>query len=427
MEFCMKKCLRQGDPLAHFLFLVVAEGLGGLMREAVNKSLFSGYKMGRGNVMVSHVQYADDTLLIGEVSEKNILVMKSVLRWFELVSGLKINFFKSKLAVIGGNDLLLERFAHILNCKSMKAPFTYLGIEVGANPRRRSTWLKVLERIKKKLTPWKMKNLSFGGRICLLNSVISSLPLFSISFFKLPISIANEIRKLHSHFLWGGSGEGRKIHWVCWEKVCKPKVCGGLGVKDILKFNRALLGKWRWRVLSQDRGLWWRVLNDKYGGVDVLGSERSFLKGSNWWVDIGRVASGEGEGRWFEVGIGKKIGSGCSVSFWEDKWVGEVTFKEKFQRLYEMSNQKGMMVAELGEWVGNEWKWKFEWRRALFMWELPLFDAFLQVTENIHLKQGIMDSWCWKYDVDNGYTVKEAYKAQLKPVGIQDKEIFSRI
>src|ERR1044072_7995370 len=61
------------------------------------------------------------------------------------------------------------------------------------------------------------------------------------------------------------------------------------------------------------------------------------------------------------------------------------------------------------------------------MWELPLFDAFLQVTENIHLKQCIMDSWCWKYDVDNGYTVKEAYKAQLKPVGIQDKEIFSRI
>ena len=153
--------------------------------------------------------------------------MKSVLRWFEVISGLKVNFFKSKLAVVHGNDLLASDFADVLNCKRMSLPFTYLGIEVGASPKKSATWSKVIEKIQRRLTPWKLKNLSFGGRLCLLNSVLSSIPLFYLSFYKIPICIANKIHRLQSHFLWGGKEDGRKIHWVKWAEVCKPKECGG--------------------------------------------------------------------------------------------------------------------------------------------------------------------------------------------------------
>ncbi|MCI43960.1 putative non-LTR retroelement reverse transcriptase, partial [Trifolium medium] len=65
-EINIQRGLKQGDPLAPFLFLLVAEGLGGLMKRAVELNRFRGFKVGSNGIMVSHLQYADDTLCIGE-------------------------------------------------------------------------------------------------------------------------------------------------------------------------------------------------------------------------------------------------------------------------------------------------------------------------------------------------------------------------
>jgi hypothetical protein len=96
-EINIRRGLKQGDPLAPLLFLVVAEGLGGLLRMAVEKGLFKPFLVGRGNLPVSILQYADDTLCIGEASVDNLWALKAVLRGFELASGLKVNFWKSCL------------------------------------------------------------------------------------------------------------------------------------------------------------------------------------------------------------------------------------------------------------------------------------------------------------------------------------------
>jgi hypothetical protein len=71
-EINIQKGLKQGDPLAPFLFLLVAEGLGGVMRKAVDLGLFKGFKVGSGGVLVSHLQYPDDTLCIGEATVENL-------------------------------------------------------------------------------------------------------------------------------------------------------------------------------------------------------------------------------------------------------------------------------------------------------------------------------------------------------------------
>ena len=54
--------------------------------------------------------------------------------------------------------------------------------------------------------------------------------------------------RLQRNFLWGGAADQNKIPWIKWEKVCKPKELGGLGVKDIISFNTSLLGKWKWEM-----------------------------------------------------------------------------------------------------------------------------------------------------------------------------------
>ena len=99
-EFKPSRGLRQGDPLAPFLFLVVAEGLAGLVRQATKKNMLRGVKVGRNEVECCMFQFADDTLFMCEDSFSNIFTIKAILRCYELVSGLKINFYKSKLAAL---------------------------------------------------------------------------------------------------------------------------------------------------------------------------------------------------------------------------------------------------------------------------------------------------------------------------------------
>jgi len=93
-EFKPKWGLRQGDPLTPFLFLIVVEGLIGLVREAKRFNAFSGVVVGNGSVKVDLLQFADDMLFFCEPSYQNVLVVKAILRSFELVSGLRVNFHR---------------------------------------------------------------------------------------------------------------------------------------------------------------------------------------------------------------------------------------------------------------------------------------------------------------------------------------------
>ena len=93
-EFKPKRGLRQGDPLASFLFLVVAEGLTGLVRQAVKANLLSGLKISRNELQLCILQFADDTLFVCEDSFRNVVTLKAILMGFEVASGLKINFHK---------------------------------------------------------------------------------------------------------------------------------------------------------------------------------------------------------------------------------------------------------------------------------------------------------------------------------------------
>lgn len=129
-EINIQRGLKQGDPLAPFLFLLVAEGLGGLVKKVVSIGRFKGFRVGFSDVVISHLQYADGTLLIREACHENLWVMKTVLRCFELVSGLKVNFFKSSLLGVNVSSTFLSTGADFLNCKVGKVPFCYLGLPV---------------------------------------------------------------------------------------------------------------------------------------------------------------------------------------------------------------------------------------------------------------------------------------------------------
>jgi len=141
------------------------------------------------------------------------------------------------LAGIGVDSFAMNTYAKTLNCKTMRIPFQYLGVEVGGNPRKKQFWEPVVRKIEARLCSWKGRFLSMAGRICLLKSVFTTIPLFYLSIFKAPIVVCNKISSIQRKFLWDWGRQNKSISWVSWDNVCKPLEEGGLGVKEIRNFN----------------------------------------------------------------------------------------------------------------------------------------------------------------------------------------------
>ena len=133
-EFPIERGLRQGDPLSSFLFLLATEGFNVLMSAMVGAHLFSGYGVGQvGDVRLTHLQFADDTIIIGEKSWQNVHSMRAMLLLFENISGLKVNFNKSMLTGVNISDSWLSEAALVMNCRKGTIPFMYLGLPIGGD------------------------------------------------------------------------------------------------------------------------------------------------------------------------------------------------------------------------------------------------------------------------------------------------------
>ncbi|WJX46909.1 hypothetical protein P8452_33654 [Trifolium repens] len=209
-EINIQRGLKQGDPLAPFLFLLVVEGFSGIMRKANIMGRFKGISVGRDPIVISHLQYADDTLCIGEAMVDNLWTLKAILRGFEMASGLKVNFWKSGLIGLNVSATFMEMACSFLNCRLGTLPFKYLGLPIGANPNSEATWDSLVDNIRKMLFSWRNKHISLGGRIVLINSVLNAIHIFHLAFLKLPNKVRKKIVRIQREFLWGG----KKVNWV---------------------------------------------------------------------------------------------------------------------------------------------------------------------------------------------------------------------
>jgi len=184
---------------------MVAEGFNIVMEAMVGVNRFTGYRVGSmGEVNLTHLQFADDTLIIGEKSWQNVRSMRAVLLLFEEISGLKVSFHKSMLTGVNIFDSWLIEAARVMNCRTGTIPFFYLGLPIGGDPRKLSFWKSVIDRIVARLSLWNNKFLSFGGRLILLKYVLSSLPVYFLSFFKASAGIISSIESIFKRFFWGG-------------------------------------------------------------------------------------------------------------------------------------------------------------------------------------------------------------------------------
>ncbi|GJZ61711.1 RNA-directed DNA polymerase, eukaryota [Tanacetum coccineum] len=303
-EFQFHCGLKQGDPLAPYLFILVMESLHLSFSRVVDAGIFKGIKIDNSTT-ISHLFYADDAVFVGEWSDDNLSSVMHALHCFSLASGLKINVKKSHLLGVGIHDLIVAAAASKLGCSIMKTPFKYLGVT-------------------------------------LLKSVLGSTPIYWMSLYKVLKYVLNSMEAIRRNFFNGAQDNDKKITWVKWAKVLSAKKYGGLGVSSFFALNRALLFKWVWRYISHDNSLWYRVISAIHGpNIQKLSSFNSSI----WNNILKEVNILKGRGVDLISHCKRRVGNGMHTRFWSDVWLGDQQLRYMFPRIYALEENKECSVA----------------------------------------------------------------------------------
>ena len=156
---------------------------------AAKKGIFKGIRLANSSNQITHLQFADDTIIFLEDSIESIVGVKKVLQCFQLTSGLKINYGKSNIYSSHYPDSLLHEGARILNCKLGSWPMNYLGVPIGLTARKRIFWEPLVRKMKTKLASWKASSLNQAGRLTLVKAVLDNLPVYWMHLHQIPQSV----------------------------------------------------------------------------------------------------------------------------------------------------------------------------------------------------------------------------------------------
>ena len=182
------------------LFNIVADMLAVMIERAKSDGQIEGVIPHLDDGGLSILQYADDTILFMEHDFENARNLKLIILAFEQLSGLKINFHKSELFCFGEAQDDVALYAELFGCGQGQFPIKYLGIPIHCRRLTNAEWKVVEERLQIRLASWKGKLLSLGGRLVLINSVLSNMVLYMIFFFRLPKGVLKRLHYFRSRF-----------------------------------------------------------------------------------------------------------------------------------------------------------------------------------------------------------------------------------
>ncbi|RVX23652.1 Transposon TX1 uncharacterized 149 kDa protein [Vitis vinifera] len=325
--------------------------------------------------------------LLWEWSKEQVSHLSWILFWFEAASGLRINLAKSEIIPVGDVEDILELAAEAT-----------------------SMWDGVEERIRRRLALWKRQYISKGGRITLIKSTLASLPIYQLSIFRMPKSVAKRVEKTQRDFLWGGGNLEGKVHLVKWDAVCTEKHKGGLGLRRIATLNRALLGKWIWRFACEKNNFWNQVITTKYGQEDYGWRPKKVrgAAGVGVWKEIMK------ESDWCWENLAFIVGKGSKIKFWKDRWCTDIPLSQSFNQLFVLAVHRDATIEEMWDQDSGQGDWKLVFVRDFNDWEMDM------VGELLHTLRGYRpsledDSVVWRQGRNGIFKIKEAYRQLDKP------------
>jgi hypothetical protein len=339
-------------------------------------------------------------MIMFEGSDRDIQNTKFLLLCFEAMSGLKINFDKSEVVVLGYPPEVQQRIADNLNCRLATFPVNYLGVPVRDSRILIRDLAPLVGRVREKAEPWCGRFTSKGSKTVLIDSCLSSLPMYIMGLYLLPEGVHAAFDKELSRFFWQDRTGRQKYHMVKWADVCAPKDLGGIGIISSRHMNVALILKWVWRILSDDGGLWLKLIKAKYlRGRPLLACDRR--EGSQFWRALQDVKHE------VRAGLSFSIGDGRGTMFWLDPWLGASPICLDFPDLFAICADPPSLVADVAQ--GG---WDILFRRGLTQGEALIRASLRNLLPNA--VPGGLDSPSWRLTPFGSFSVRTAYTALFR-------------
>lgn len=312
--------IRQGDPISPYVFILCGEVLSGLCREAQRDGSMIGIRVATKCPPVNHLLFADDTMFFIRSNHQSCTALKEILSKYERASGQMINNQKSYISFSTRTTSEIKlRVKQTLGIEKEGGVGKYLGLPELFGRKKKDVFASIVDRIKQRAVSWSSRQLSPAGKLTLLKSVLSAIPTFSMSCFLLPVSLCKKIQLVLTRFWWTGSDQQQKICWISWDELTKPKSMGGLGFREIQDFNKALLEKLAWKILTKPDCLLSRILLGKYCQADSFLRISCSSSASHGWRGIIESRNV------ILLHLGKVIGNGNSTKLCHEPWLSVST------------------------------------------------------------------------------------------------------
>ncbi|KAA3466240.1 reverse transcriptase [Gossypium australe] len=259
--FSPSRGLRQEDSFSPYLFLICAEGFSTLLEDAKQGGCMRGASVGRERVSINHLFFTDDCILFGDATKEGVRTVRDIIREYEMSAGHRVNYDKS-LIFFGANvkEEVKEDITRVLGVRVASSPDKYLGLPMMVGRRKAWAFANFKDRFQKCVDGCSLCYLSMGGKEVFIKSVLQATPLYAMQYFLFPKKLCSQLENIMNRFWWANNKMKSGIHWSCWDMLCLSKFDGGLGFKNLFLFNKALLAKQVWRILTQPQCLLARLV-----------------------------------------------------------------------------------------------------------------------------------------------------------------------
>jgi hypothetical protein len=295
--------IRQGDPISPYLFLMCTEALISLLSRADGTGVLEGVPMSRRGPRLNHLFFADDSLLFCLADLDHWNKLSILLHTYELASGQQLN--SSKTTIYFSRNTPPKARRQILDVSGIPCSQrydTYLELPALVGKSCTKEFKGIVDKVWSRLQDWKLKFLSQTGREILLKAVIQAIPTYCISVFLLPTTLCSRINTLMQNFWWGNLD----IHRMKWSKMGISKYRGGMGFRDLICFNKALLAKQSWRLWQTLDNLVSRIMQGKYYANGSILEAKIGHNPSYAWMSILSLCDLLKEGLYWRIGNGEK-------------------------------------------------------------------------------------------------------------------------